>query len=226
MVAFAGAAWRVMARLPREREVSSREGSDATSGGAWRFILVLSIALVCGTCGESGTNPSGPVRSYRMGFSPLPSRNDPATVLPTLEMWTRRADAGIMHVQLPWAAMLAGSPATAEVQKAPLDVANYYRSKGLAIVVTLDPTDGLDRAAEAPELVAAHRSLTEPAIQQLYRQYAAAIAALIHPDYIGLAAETNLIRAVAPAALYNAVAKASNDAAAELVALGPRPNCS
>ena len=181
--------------------------------------LLLVVGLACG----DGTSPSGPTRSYRMGFSPLPPKNDQSTVLPALEMWTQRADAGIMHVQLPWAAMLAGSSATAEVQKDPLNVANYYRAKGLQVVVTLDPTDGLNRAAEAPELVAAHRSLSEPAIQLLYRQYAAAIVAQIRPEYLGLAAETNLIRAVAAPALYQAVKQASNAAATEILAGASHP---
>ncbi len=181
--------------------------------------LLLGLVLACG--GDDAGGPSGPTRSYRMGFSPLPPKNDQSTVLPTLEMWTQRADAGIMHVQLPWAAMLAGSTATAEVMKDPLQVANYYRGKGLQVVVTLDPTDGLNRAAEAPELVAAGRSLTEPAIQLLYRQYAAAIVAQIHPEYLGLAAESNLIRAVAPAALYGAVKAVTNAAAAEIHAQSP-----
>jgi hypothetical protein len=52
-----------------------------------------------------------------MGFSPLPPRADPTIVLPALEMWTARADAGIMHVQLPWTAMLGGSSAMAEVAR-------------------------------------------------------------------------------------------------------------
>jgi len=151
-----------------------------------------------------------------MGFSPLPPRADPAIVLPNLEMWTARADAGIMHVQLPWAAMLGGSSAAAEVAGDRLGVANYYRAKGLQIVVVLDPTDGLDRAAEAPELVAAGRSLSEPAIQQLYREYAAAIVSQIQPEYLGLAAETNLIRAMAPPAVYGAVVQVANAAAAEI----------
>ena len=181
----------------------------------FRFLgrAVLSALLL--SCGGGGTGPSGPSRSYRMGFSPLPPKNDQSTVLPNLEMWTARADAGIMHVQLPWAAMLAGSTAAAEVAKDPLGVANYYRAKGLSVVVVLDPTDGLDRTAEAPELVAAHRSLSEPAIQALYRQYAAQIIAQIHPAYLGLAAETNLIRAIAPAALYQAVKTVANATAAE-----------
>jgi hypothetical protein len=176
-------------------------------------------AVVLAACSHS-TAPSGPTRGYRMGFSPLPPRNDQSTVLPALELWTRRSDAGIMHVALPWAALLAGASATALVQQDPLNVANYYRAKGLSVVVTLDPTNGLDRSAEAPDLVAAHRSLTEPAVQLLYRRYAAAIASLIHPDYLGLAAETNLIRAVAPAPLYAAVVQASNAAAEDLTISG------
>jgi len=184
------------------------------------LVLTLVAAGSCTTCGTEPSDSSGPGRSYRMGFSPLPPKNDPNVVFQNLELWTQRADAGIMHVQLPWAAMLAGSSATAEVQKDPLQVANYYRGKGLRVVVTLDPTDGLNRSAEAPELVAAHRSLSEPTIQQLYRQYARAIADLIQPDYLGLAAETNLIRAVAPAPLYAAVVKATTDAAADLRAAG------
>jgi len=71
--------------------------------------------------------------------------------------------------------------------------------------------------------VAAHRSLAEPAIQQLYRQYAAAIVAVIHPDYLGLAAETNLIRAVAPRSLYDAVVQVSSAAAQDLQALSAPP---
>ena len=188
---------------------------------AYRSLLTVAVALAsCSTCSTEPSESNAPTRSYRMGFSPLPPRPDGLAVFNSLEMWTRRADAGIMHVQLPWAAMLAGSTAATEVAKDPLQVANYYRGKGLHVVVVLDPTDGLNRAAEAPELVAAQRSLTEPAIQLLYRQYAAAIVSQIHPEYLGLAAETNLIRAVAPASLYAAVKQAANAAAAELVAGG------
>lgn len=99
-------------------------------------VIALLLLSACGT----STSPTGPSRSYRMGFSPLPPRNDPAVVFASLEMWTPRADAGIMHVQLPWAAMLAGWSAAFEVAKVPLGVANYYRAKGLQIVVVLDPT--------------------------------------------------------------------------------------
>ena len=43
-------------------------------------------------------------------------------------------------------------PAAVDTVQVPL--ANYFRAKGLALVFTVDATDGLNPAAEAPELVA------------------------------------------------------------------------
>ncbi|HMI42571.1 MAG TPA: hypothetical protein VK516_03050, partial [Gemmatimonadaceae bacterium] len=76
--------------------------------------------------------------------------------------------------------------------------------------------NGLGRESESPALVAAHRSITEPAVQRLYRDYVRALVDMLHPDYLGLAAETNLIRALAPRPVYNAVVRMANDAAADI----------
>ena len=59
------------------------------------------------------------------------------------------------------------------------------------------PPTGSIAPSDAPELVAPGRSLTEPAVQLVFRQFAAAVDSLLQPAYLGLAAETNLIRAVA-----------------------------
>jgi hypothetical protein len=84
------------------------------------------------------------------------------------------------------------------------------------VVFTVDPTDGLNRAAEAPELVAAGRSITDTMVQRLYREWVFAVAQKIQPDYLGLAAETNLIRAAAPATVYQAVVTMTNAVAAQI----------
>ena len=60
----------------------------------------------------------------------------------------------------------------------------------------------------------------EPAVQAVYRSYVLAAARKLNPEFIGLAAETNLIRAAAPPAVYAAVVRAANDAAADLRAAG------
>jgi len=74
-----------------------------------------------------------------------------------------------MHVSPPWAAMLGGATPDSAVRTVELPLANYYRAKGLAIVFTVDATDGLNRAAEAPELVSAGRSITDTMVQRLCR---------------------------------------------------------
>ena len=55
-------------------------------------------------------------------------------------------------------------------------------------------------------------------MQQAYRSYVLAFDALVHPDYLGLAAETNLIRRMAPPSLYAALVQMTNAAAGDLVA--------
>ena len=148
-----------------------------------------------------------------MGFSVIPPRPDLATAVRSLDMWTRRADAAIMHLDVPWALLLAGTSPEDALRRDGVDLEHYYRSKHLKLIVTIDVTNGLAREAEAPALVAAHRSITEPAIQRLYRNYVRALVDKLHPDYLGLAAETNLIREIAPRPVYEAVVRMTKDAA-------------
>jgi hypothetical protein len=155
-----------------------------------------------------------------MGFSAIPPSPDEQILLDALAMWTARADMAIMHVSVPYKAMLDGTSAETYVNVVDLPLANYYRARNLPIVVTLDVTDGLNRSAEAPDLVAIGRSITEPAIQQLYRDYAMAYATIVRPQYLLLAAETNLIRDVAPAPLYAAIVQMTNAAAGAIAGIG------
>jgi hypothetical protein len=85
----------------------------------------------------------------------------------------------------------------------------------------MDVTDGLNRSAEAPELVALGRSISEPAVQHAYRRYVVVLDSVLRPDYLGLAAETNLIRLAAPANVYDAVVTMTNAAAADIHAIDP-----
>jgi hypothetical protein len=59
--------------------------------------LVALIALAASGCDGDSSGPRGPGRSFRMGFAEFPPRPDPALVLPTLEVWTQRADAGLVQ---------------------------------------------------------------------------------------------------------------------------------
>jgi hypothetical protein len=187
-----------------------------------RALALATGLLTLGACNATTPTSHDPIatRTYRMGFSAIPPTTSQTLAVASLDMWGKRADAAIMHVDVQWAAMLAGTSATAAARANALDLANYYRAHGLPIVLMLDVTNGLARDREAPELVAAGRSITEPAIQRLYRDYVVAIVDVVRPIDIGLAAETNLIRAAAPRAVYDAVVKMTNDAAGDLRAGG------
>lgn len=152
-----------------------------------------------------------------MGFSAIPPRLDStADVIRAINNWAPHADAAIMHVSPPWAAMLGGATPDSAVRTVELPLADYYRAKGLAIVFTVDATDGLNRAAEAPELVSAGRSIRDTMVQRLYREWVFAVATRIRPEHLGLVAETNLIRQLAPDSVYQAVVTMANAVVAQI----------
>jgi hypothetical protein len=159
-------------------------------------------------------------RSWRMGFSPNPPRPTVDAVLQGIDMWSTRAELAIIHEDLPWTDLLGGLTPDAIIDRDKQQLVDYLRGKSLALYYMLDLTDGLSRADEAPALRTAGRSLTEPAVQQLARDYALAIQRRFTPEYLGLAAETNLIRTAAPAALYQAVRQVANDTEAALATAG------
>ncbi len=178
--------------------------------------MLLSLGVVAVGCGD-GNGPGVRPRTFLMGFSAIPPRLDStANVIAAINNWVPHADAAIMHVSPPWAALLAGHTPAGAVDTVEVPLANYYRAKGLDIVFTVDATDGLNRAAEAPELVQAGRSITDTMVQRLYREWVFAVANAIRPDYLGLAAETNLIRAAAPDSVYQAVVTMTNAVAAQI----------
>lgn len=162
----------------------------------------------------------GSGRAWHMGFGGLPPRPDLATVIANIETWSPRADMAAIHDELPWTELLSGVDAEALIQRDQVDLVKFYRSKGLKLLFVTDLNDGLARESEAPQLRALGRSLTEPAVQQAWRRYVMAAARLLQPDWMCLAAETNLVRIAAPAALYMAVRQCANDGATDLRAGG------
>lgn len=150
-----------------------------------------------------------------MGFSAVPPRLDPALLTRVVDLWARRADGGLILQEPPWAELLSGQDPGSLVRANPLQLANYFRGKGLRIIASIDPTNGLDRASESEALVAAGRSLAEPEVRELYRRYVGAVVSLVRPDALAVASETNLIRAIAPPRVYSGLVAATNLAAAE-----------
>ena len=178
------------------------------------------LALAC----SDATSPAPRPRTFRLGFSAIPPTPDQTVLLQSLNLWTStHADAAIMHISVPYLALLNGVTAPQEVRGNELGLANYYRAKGLALIITVDVTNGLDRAKEDPVLDSLGRSITDTAIQRVYVDYVMALDSILHPDALGLAAETNLIRFAAPDSVYQAVVTMTNAAAAQVRQLGGAP---
>ncbi|MDQ6634415.1 MAG: hypothetical protein M3Z10_06610 [Gemmatimonadota bacterium] len=57
-------------------------------------------------------------------------------------------------------------------------------------------------------------------MQRVYREYAVAFDSIVHPKYLALAMETNLIRLLAVAPVYSAVVAMTNGAAQQIRAAG------
>jgi hypothetical protein len=187
-----------------------------------RFVaMVLAVMPACKeTPAGVQPNPQLPPRTFRMGFSANPPKPTTESALATIDAWSKHADAAIMHVSVPYKVLLGGVSAATYVSTNDLPLANLYRGKGFPLTITVDVTDGLNRAAEAPDLVQLKRSITEPAIQVLYRQYVQALVSAIRPEYLGLAAETNLIREQIAPPVYTALVQMTNAAAADVRAIG------
>ena len=181
------------------------------------LVRVALLAMTMGSCAKP-TDPTVAPRTYRMGFSHFSPRLTIPEVIATLDKWQSRGDAGILVITPPWRSLLADTTASFLIRREHLQIAERYRSDGFALVVMIDATEGLDRSSEAAELVALGRSISEPGIQAVYREFALAVDSILRPDYLGLAMETNLVRAIAPPALYASLRTVANDAAAALVA--------
>ncbi|MFN8548693.1 MAG: hypothetical protein U0527_12205 [Candidatus Eisenbacteria bacterium] len=180
-------------------------------------VVALAALMLLHAC----TRPeriSGPTatRSFAMGCSWFPPRPDLGLALQVADLSAQYSDHALILVGVPWDSLLDGRPAERLVRGNELGLAEYYRAKGLDVVVSIDPTNGFDRASEAPALSARHRSLADPAVQTLYRSYALAIATLLRPEYLGLASETNLVRGIAPDSLYQGLRIAANGAAGDV----------
>lgn len=184
-------------------------------------LALLALTLLAATGCSKHFSPAAPVatRPYFMGFSAIPPTLDFNVQLQVLGLFIPRSDAALILNEVPWDSLLDGVPPDDFVRRQQKGLADYYRSKGLAIVASVDPTNGLDRSADSGPLVARGCSLTEASIRDLYRDYVVALDTLIHPDYLSLGSETNLVRAVAPGPLYTAVVQNAAEAAAAVRAV-------
>jgi hypothetical protein len=181
------------------------------------FIIVSAMFFACDKKPQSDLNTSP--RTYRMGFQNFAPRPDYNEYIQSLNMWSTRADAAIISVQLPWDSLLAGVTPQAYITDNYSGVVNYWRAKNFQLWILVDPANGLDRSSDAPILVADNKSIAQTPIQQLYRNYVIALDTMLHPEHLGFALETNLIKGQSPDSIYQGIKLAANEAAADVRAV-------
>jgi hypothetical protein len=179
-----------------------------------KTLFSIVVLLIAGAC-SSDEQPK--TRTYRMGLqNSAPRYDDFDLVIQSLTMWSTRADAAMITTEVPWEALLNGADVNDYINDNYVGLVNYYREKGFKLWIYIDPQNGLDRTSDALELQAANKSIADADMQALYKSFAVAMNEKLNPEHLGLALETNLIRAAASAANYNGVKQAANDAAAEI----------
>ena len=184
--------------------------------------LALVLAISVASCSKRGTvSPGMPPRSYVMGFAAGGPGNDFNVALRAIQMWNTRADAAMFFSEPPWDSLLAGTRPDSLVMRNQLALANYYHGTGKRVVVLIDPENGLKRDSDSQQLINAGRSITEPAIRQLFYKYAVAMDTILKPDYFGASAETNLIRSLAPTSLYQALVTIADTCTQRVRAVDP-----
>ena len=157
-----------------------------------------------------------PTRTYRMGFMSSAPRPDFNEFIQSLNIWTAHSDATIISTEVPWDSLINGEDPITFVRDNYLNLVNICRSKNMKIWVYIDPENGLDRHSDAQSLVARGKSIAQTDIQKIYRRFVLVADSMLHPDHLGLALETNLIRLAAPDSIYQGVKQAVNAAAADV----------
>ena len=86
-------------------------------------------------------------------------------------MWTARSDAAIISIQVPWATLYSGTAPETYINQNFKDLVNYYRNKNFKLWIYLDPVNGLDRTADASDLVALGKSISQPEPQARFARF-------------------------------------------------------
>lgn len=182
-------------------------------------VFVLLAVLLIPSCKKKEDPHTAKERSYRMGFMNSAPRPVLDLALQSLNTWTQRADAAIVSMEVPWDSLYAGVSCQQYVANNLAELVNYYRGKNLKLWVYIDPANGLDRSANSDKLKVLNKSITQPDVQQLYRRFCVVMDSMLHPEHMGLALETNLVRGLSADSLYQAIKTAVNAAAGDVRAI-------
>jgi hypothetical protein len=185
-----------------------------------KFIFLIAIIGLTVACKKHDATSKN-ARTYRMGFATSAPQPTIAGIIQSLNMWPSHADAAIISSEVPWDSLLTGEDPVAYVIQNYQYLVSIYRSHSLKLWVYIDPENGLARQKDSDPLIARGKSIAQQNIQQVYTRFVVVMDSILHPDHLGLALETNLIRLAAPDSIYQGVKQATNAAASQVKAMDP-----
>jgi hypothetical protein len=185
-------------------------------------MTALAFAGITMACHKQSTPSMAQARTWRMGFAASAPQPTLDAILKSITIFVGHSDAAIISTEVPWDSLLNGEDPVKYVTNGYSSLANVYRSKNLLLWVYIDPENGLNRQSDSDPLVARGKSIAQPEIQKVYRRFVVVMDSLLHPDHLGLALETNLIRAAASASIYQGVQQAANAAASDVRVIDPK----
>jgi hypothetical protein len=185
-----------------------------------KTIILIAIFGLTFACKKHDTTTSNATtRTYRMGFATSAPEPTITEIIQSLNTWTTHADAAIISTEPPWDSLLNGEDPATYVTNNYVYLTSVYRKANLKLWVYIDPENGLARQKDSDPLVALRKSIAQQNIQQVYARFVVVMDSILHPDHLGLALETNLIRIAAPDSIYQGVKNAANAAAAQVRAI-------
>ena len=181
------------------------------------LIAMIGLTLAC----KKHESTSSTARTYRMGFATSAPQPNITEIIQSLNTWTKHADAAIISTEPPWDSLLNGEDPATYVTNNYAYLTSVYRKANLKLWIYIDPENGLARQKDSDPLVARGKSIAQQNIQQVYARFVVVMDSILHPDHLGLALETNLVRLAAPDSIYQGVKQAANAAAAQIKAMDP-----
>ena len=178
------------------------------SWARWSAGLLALLLLVAG-CGGSPDPPvappptespaalpprprEGPPRSYLLGFTATPAELTDESYRAAFDFAAMYGEVIVVPRAPRWAAFLPGSDEVDDLAARTVSEREAASSRGLALVVALDPFDPADRGRLAA-LPAGYegRDLSDPALRRAFVEEARYVASNERPAYLSLASEIN-----------------------------------
>ncbi|MEX0750067.1 MAG: hypothetical protein WD359_04585 [Dehalococcoidia bacterium] len=166
-------------------------------GCALALLMVLPAAFAAcgGDAGDPGVEPpSGPARSFMMGFSSLPRELNADAYQEAIEFADTHGDLVLIQRSVPWSDFTPGAEISDETARNTSSEIRAIDDNDLRSFFAIDPTDGAtgrDRLSNLPVSLSGKR-FDDGDVRAAFVSYAEYVALNYEPDYMALGVEMNL----------------------------------